>query len=124
MSCCHNCRQSILWFRVRFHNLLLALMLRKPVVAISYHEKFQPLMDSVGLGGIYPQDIEHIDVDDLIGKINQTQKKIRRLSGFKLPEKRKAAAVPLDEQYVRFLKILTRPSREIRATGGAQIRLN
>ena len=27
----------------RFHNVLLALMLGKPVVAISYHEKFQGL---------------------------------------------------------------------------------
>src|SRR5271170_930372 len=52
----------------RFHNLVLALMLRKPVFAISYHEKFQPLMDGVGLGE-FCQDIEHIDVDELIGKL-------------------------------------------------------
>jgi len=53
----------------RFHNLVLALILKKPVFAISYQEKFQPLMEGVGLGEFY-HDIDHIDVDELIGKVS------------------------------------------------------
>ena len=86
----------------RFHNLLLALMLRKPVVAISYHEKFQPLMDGVGLGG-FCQDIEHIDVDDLIGKVVG----LRETPGIELQIARQTESyrVALEEQYERILKI-------------------
>jgi polysaccharide pyruvyl transferase WcaK-like protein len=106
----------------RFHNLLLALMLRKPVVAISYHEKFQPLMDSVGLGG-FCQDIEHIDVVDLIGKVVRLEENSAAIR-LQITREAETCRVELDEQYARIVKILTRPSREIRATGGAQIRLN
>ena len=35
----------------RFHNVLLGLMLGKPAIAVSYHEKFQPLMSGLGLEG-------------------------------------------------------------------------
>jgi polysaccharide pyruvyl transferase WcaK-like protein len=86
----------------RFHNLLLALMLRKPVIAISYHEKFQPLMDGVGLGG-FCQDIEHIDVDDLIGKVVG----LRETPGIELQIARQTESyrVALEEQYERILKI-------------------
>src|SRR5262249_44618683 len=81
----------------RFHNILLALMLRKPVVAISYHEKFQPLMNGVGLGE-FCQDIEHIDVDDLIGKVVRLQE---NASGIKLQIARETESyrAALDEQY-------------------------
>ena len=48
----------------RFHNVLLALMLNKPVMAISYHEKLDSLMASVGLSD-FCQDIEHIEIDKL-----------------------------------------------------------
>jgi polysaccharide pyruvyl transferase WcaK-like protein len=48
-------------------SLPLGLVVGKRVIAISYHEKFQPLMNRMGLGELC-QDIEHIDVDELIGK--------------------------------------------------------
>jgi polysaccharide pyruvyl transferase WcaK-like protein len=85
----------------RFHNLLLGLMLGKPVIAISYHEKFQPLMNGVGLGG-FCQDIEHIDVDDVIGKVVSLQK---NALGIKLQIARETASyrIALDEQYERIL---------------------
>ena len=87
----------------RFHNVLLALMLRKPVVAISYHEKFQPLMNGVGLGE-FCQDIEHIDVDELIGKVVRLQE---NAPGIKLQIARETESyrVALDEQYERILKV-------------------
>jgi polysaccharide pyruvyl transferase WcaK-like protein len=49
----------------RFHNVLLALMLRKPVVAISFHEKVDSLMSAMGFMQ-FRQDIQHVDVDKLI----------------------------------------------------------
>ena len=86
----------------RFHNLVLGLMLGKPVIAISYHEKFQPLMNGVGLGE-FSQDIEHIDVEELIGKVVRLQK---NAPGIKLQIARetKSYRIALDEQYERILK--------------------
>ena len=43
-------------------------------------------MDGVGLGG-FCQNIEHIDVDELIGKVAKLQENIRA-SSFKSQEKR------------------------------------
>jgi polysaccharide pyruvyl transferase WcaK-like protein len=87
----------------RFHNLLLALMLRKPVFAISYHEKFKPLMDSVGLGE-FCQDIEHIDVDELLRKLAKLQK---NYPSIRLQIARETASfrAALDEQYERIVHI-------------------
>jgi polysaccharide pyruvyl transferase WcaK-like protein len=87
----------------RFHNLLLALMLGKPVFAISYHEKFRPLMNGVGLGG-FCQDIEQIEVDELIGKILSLQ---ANAAGIKLQIARETESyrLALDDQYERILKV-------------------
>ncbi|MGA2271938.1 MAG: polysaccharide pyruvyl transferase family protein [Bryobacteraceae bacterium] len=52
----------------RFHNVLLALLLGKPVVAISFHEKVDSLMNAMGLTQ-FCQDIEHVDVDKLIHQL-------------------------------------------------------
>lgn len=49
----------------RFHNTLLALMLNKPVISISFHQKCTSLMSEMGLSQ-YCQDIEHLDSDRLI----------------------------------------------------------
>jgi polysaccharide pyruvyl transferase WcaK-like protein len=91
----------------RFHNLVLALMLRKPVFAISYHEKFRPLMQSVGLGE-FCQDIEHIDVNELIGKIISLQK---NAPGIKLQMARETESyrLALDKQYERILTLSSPP---------------
>lgn len=52
----------------RFHNILLALMLNKPVVAISYHEKVDSLMTAVGLSE-FCHDIEHIEIHKLAEQV-------------------------------------------------------
>ena len=49
----------------RFHNVLLALLLRKPVVALSFHEKVDSLMKAMGMTE-FCQDIENVDVDKLL----------------------------------------------------------
>jgi polysaccharide pyruvyl transferase WcaK-like protein len=48
----------------RFHNLLLGLMLRKPVLSLSYHEKNTSLLRAAGLGD-YAQPIDTFDVSVL-----------------------------------------------------------
>ena len=81
----------------RFHNILLALMLAKPVLAISYHEKNAALMASAGLAE-FSQDIEHIDVDKMMWQFEAMEENADRT---KLRLQRNAAAcrAALDEQY-------------------------
>jgi polysaccharide pyruvyl transferase WcaK-like protein len=49
----------------RFHNIIYGLMLNKPVISLSYHQKFAPLMDDLGLSD-YCQDLGQLDIDMLI----------------------------------------------------------
>jgi polysaccharide pyruvyl transferase WcaK-like protein len=87
----------------RFHNLLLALMLAKPVVAISYHEKFQPLLTGVGLAA-YCHDIEHIDVDVLIGDVLRLREDTSAIQP-KIRRETESYRRALDEQYERILQV-------------------
>jgi polysaccharide pyruvyl transferase WcaK-like protein len=48
----------------RFHNVLLALLLEKPVLSISYNQKNDDLMEEMGLGA-YCQAIRQLDLDFL-----------------------------------------------------------
>lgn len=81
----------------RFHNILLGLMLAKPVIAISYHEKFQPLMNGVGLGE-FCQDIEHIDVNELIEKVVRLREKAPGIE-LQIAQETESYRIALDEQY-------------------------
>jgi polysaccharide pyruvyl transferase WcaK-like protein len=81
----------------RFHNIVLALMLGKPAVALSYHEKVRSLMDEAGLGE-YCQDVVGMDVPRLIQqflKVEDNADTLRRSITQKTREYRQA----LDEQY-------------------------
>jgi polysaccharide pyruvyl transferase WcaK-like protein len=48
----------------RFHGVVFAHLMNKPVIAISHHRKVRTLMADLELGG-YCMDIAHIDVDSL-----------------------------------------------------------
>jgi polysaccharide pyruvyl transferase WcaK-like protein len=81
----------------RFHNILLALMFNKPAISLSYHKKFDSLMEGIGLGS-YSHDIDFLDVhklkEDLLrleGDAAELQPFIRR----RVEEYRNA----LEEQY-------------------------
>src|SRR5262249_44340941 len=81
----------------RFHNVLLALILNKPVISIAFHHKCISLMSDMGLSR-YCQDIHHLDVEKLIGQfcdLVRKQAQLRSLIQQKTEEFRKA----LDEQY-------------------------
>src|SRR5262249_37334014 len=81
----------------RFHNVLMAMLLNKPVIAISFHHKVSSLMTQVGVSE-YCHDIHQMDPDRLIVEF-------QRLEGNEVAAKRtiaRAAAearAALDEQY-------------------------
>jgi polysaccharide pyruvyl transferase WcaK-like protein len=56
----------------RFHNVLLGLLLGKPVVSISYNEKNDALMAEMGLSK-YCQSIDRLDFDRLIEQFSDIQ---------------------------------------------------
>jgi polysaccharide pyruvyl transferase WcaK-like protein len=81
----------------RFHNILLALVLNKPVISISFHHKCVSLMETMGLSE-YMQDMRHLNVDRLIAqfiKLEKNSEKLKPLIKQKTEELRDA----LDEQY-------------------------
>jgi polysaccharide pyruvyl transferase WcaK-like protein len=81
----------------RFHNVLLALLLEKPVIAISFHHKCASLMEDMGLSD-YCQDINHIDTDRLVKQFKDLKRNAEKLKPAirqKIEQSRKA----LDEQY-------------------------
>jgi len=56
----------------RYHNLILGLLLGKPVVSVSYEGKHEALMRSVGLGD-YCQSIDDLDVDRLMQQFQRLE---------------------------------------------------
>jgi polysaccharide pyruvyl transferase WcaK-like protein len=81
----------------RFHNVLLALLLNKPVIAISFHHKCASLMSQMGLSE-YCQDINAMNADTLITQFQELERnseKVRRVIRQGVEKSRRA----LDEQY-------------------------
>jgi polysaccharide pyruvyl transferase WcaK-like protein len=81
----------------RFHNILLALVLNKPVISISFHHKCASLMEEMGLSE-YCQDINHMSGDRLIEQFQDLVRnadKLKPVIRQRVEQSRKA----LDEQY-------------------------
>jgi polysaccharide pyruvyl transferase WcaK-like protein len=93
----------------RFHNILLALMVGKPVLAISYHEKIASLMAEMGLFE-YSQSIDQLNPSLLVKQFIQVEQSADRL---KLSIERKVDQYrrALDEQYTRIFNHLAAESR-------------
>ncbi len=75
----------------RYHNLVLAMMLNKPVIALSYDYKNEALLTEAGLGE-YWQRIEELDVSKLIEQFQHAERnslEIRRLLQRLVPEYRR-----------------------------------
>jgi polysaccharide pyruvyl transferase WcaK-like protein len=86
----------------RFHNILLALLLNKPVISISFHHKCASLMSEMGLSE-YCHDINHMNADRLIEQFQDVERNAEKLKTVirqKVEQSRKA----LDEQYSLILK--------------------
>jgi polysaccharide pyruvyl transferase WcaK-like protein len=56
----------------RFHNVILALLCGKPVIAISFHHKCESLMRTIGLSR-YCLDIDGVRADDLIERLRELE---------------------------------------------------
>jgi polysaccharide pyruvyl transferase WcaK-like protein len=88
----------------RFHNVLLALLLNKPVISISFHHKCASLMSQMGLSE-YCQDINDLKGDRLIEQFCRLEKNAGSLGPMirqQVEECRKA----LDDQYHLILQDL------------------
>lgn len=62
----------------RFHNIILALFLGRPVISLSYEGKIEVLMQDVGLGE-YCQSLDAFDLDRLIGQFLQLERQAPEL---------------------------------------------
>ena len=81
----------------RFHNVLMSLLVDKPVVAISFHHKCSSLMSDMGLSD-YCDDINEMTADRLIAKFEelvQHSEDLKRTIRQQVEENRSA----LEEQY-------------------------
>ena len=81
----------------RFHNVLMSLLLSKPVIAISFHHKCSSLMSEMGLAE-YCHDINQMNADTLIEQFQalvQHGDEVARMIAQPVEEARSA----LDEQY-------------------------
>ena len=81
----------------RFHNVLLAFLLNKPVIAISFHHKCASLMEQMGLSE-YCHDINQMNAGRLIEQFQDLERNAEKLKPVirqKVEQSRKA----LDEQY-------------------------
>jgi polysaccharide pyruvyl transferase WcaK-like protein len=100
--------QTDIVIATRFHNILLALMLNKPVLALSYHEKVRSLMAGLGLAE-YCEDIAGLEVPRLRERLSTL---MANADVFNSSVKKKAEEyrVALDEQYKHiFNDLLSRP---------------
>ena len=83
----------------RFHNLVLALMLNKPVVALSYHEKIDSLMAGAGMAE-YCQSIHGLEVDSLVRQFVKLEQNSQILKS-SLEQTVEKYREMLDRQYLR-----------------------
>jgi polysaccharide pyruvyl transferase WcaK-like protein len=88
----------------RFHNVLLALALNKPVICVSFHQKCTSLMQDMGLQE-YCQDIKQLNASKLIEQFCQLEKNVETLKPM-IKEKVAECRRSLDEQYSLIFKEL------------------
>jgi polysaccharide pyruvyl transferase WcaK-like protein len=85
----------------RFHNVLCALMLERPVISLGYHEKNINLMSNMGLGN-YCQNIEEFTFEKLVEQfecyVSDLGQAIQLIHG-----KKEEYRQLLDEQYRKIL---------------------
>jgi polysaccharide pyruvyl transferase WcaK-like protein len=101
----------------RFHNVLMGLLLGKPVLAISFHHKCSSLMAEMGLSA-YCHDLNQIDVETLIGQFQalvRDRDDVERL----IVQRVAAAQRALEEQYELLFGVGPEQPRPVYAQSGA-----
>jgi polysaccharide pyruvyl transferase WcaK-like protein len=97
----------------RFHNVLMSLLLSKPVIAISFHHKCSSLMSEMGLSE-YCHDINQMNADILIEQFQalvRNSDDAKRMIVQRVDEARQA----LDEQYQLLFRDLLAEPRSVQA---------
>ncbi len=87
----------------RFHNLVLAFMLNKPVIALSDHQKLDSLMAGLGLEE-YCVPLHNLEVDTLVEHLTKLERNAERLKSCikqKVQEYRDA----LDQEYSQIFPV-------------------
>jgi polysaccharide pyruvyl transferase WcaK-like protein len=81
----------------RFHNVLLAILCDKPVIAVSFHHKCESLMNAIGLPE-YCLDINNLSGDQLITKACDVENDGERIR-YTIRKKMREFRAALEEQY-------------------------
>ena len=86
----------------RFHNVLLALLLGKPALALSYHEKVEALMGDANLAE-FCQDIESFDAQKMIAQFRSLEEQADQIKP-RLAQHAEARRAALARQYDRIFR--------------------
>jgi polysaccharide pyruvyl transferase WcaK-like protein len=97
----------------RYHNVMGALKLCKPTIALGYSQKFVALMESMGLGD-YVQFAYELDIDQLIRMFKEMQTRRSQLQETMM-ERNAANARGLAEQFALMSSLLFPAARASRA---------
>jgi len=81
----------------RFHNIVLALFLGRPVISLSYEAKIDAVMLDMGLGE-YCQPLDRLDFDRLIGQFLQLEREAPQLRSA-IAERARLNREKLERQY-------------------------
>lgn len=88
----------------RFHNVLLSLLLNKPTISISFHDKCSSVMRQMGMAE-YIVDINELNSEMLIERfcrLQENAESLKTMLAGKVEERRAA----LDEQYKSILQVM------------------
>jgi len=86
----------------RFHNLVLGIMMQKPVISVTYDPKNDSLLESFGLGE-YRQSIENVDLQRLIAQFVQLESRADQVR-VTLRQRTEEYRSLLNEQYRQVLR--------------------
>lgn len=94
----------------RYHNVMCALMLAKPVISVGYAMKNEELMSSMGLAE-YCLSVASLELDELIGRFTEMEAQAERLRSGMI-EGCRASARQLDRQFAELSALLFPPAGE------------
>lgn len=99
----------------RYHNLICALKVGTPTLALSYATKSDALMDRMGLGA-YCHPAREVDADRLLAQFRDLERQSGRLRGT-LAERNQLATRQLEDQFTALTAALfpaTTPTHALR----------
>lgn len=102
---------------IRYHNVLCALKLSKPTIAISYSSKHDALIKDMGLPG-FSLAVSTLDIDELIKKFTELESRSEELRGT-LAKRNATKAEGISGQFAELSAVLfpAQPARLTSMTG-------